>query len=50
MRRARNQEQTQSLVTILATMQLNEVQPNVPMDAARFAKPAPAVVAKAVAR
>ena len=33
-----------------STMQLNKVQPNVPVDAARFAKPAPAVVTKAVAR
>ncbi len=33
-----------------STMQLNEVQANVPIDAARFAKPAPAVVTKAVAR
>jgi outer membrane lipoprotein-sorting protein len=33
-----------------STMQLNEVQPNVPIDAARFSKPAPAVVRKAVVR
>ena len=33
-----------------STMQLNEVQANVPIDSARFAKPAPAVVTKAVAR
>ena len=33
-----------------STMQLNEVQANVAIDAARFAKPAPAVVTKAVAR
>jgi photosynthetic reaction center cytochrome c subunit len=33
-----------------STMQLNEVQANIPIDAARFAKPAPAVVTKAVAR
>src|SRR5580692_2134472 len=33
-----------------STMQLNEVQANIAIDAARFAKPAPAVVTKAVAR
>jgi len=33
-----------------STMQLNEVQANVPIDSARFSKPAPAVVTKAVAR
>jgi photosynthetic reaction center cytochrome c subunit len=33
-----------------STMQLNEVQANVPIDSARFAKPAPAVVTEAVAR
>ncbi len=33
-----------------STMQLNEVQANVPIDAAKFSKPAPAVVTKAVAR
>jgi photosynthetic reaction center cytochrome c subunit len=33
-----------------STMELNEVQANVPIDAARFSKPAPAVVTKAVAR
>lgn len=33
-----------------STMQLNEVQANVKVDAAKFSKPAPAVVTKAVAR
>lgn len=32
-----------------STMQLNEVQANVPIDAAKFSKPAPAVVTKPVA-
>jgi len=33
-----------------STMQLNEVQANVAIDAAKFSKPAPAVVTKAVVR
>lgn len=33
-----------------STMELNELQANVPIDAAKFSKPAPAVVTKAVAR
>src|SRR5207244_13216762 len=32
------------------TIELSEIQPNVPVDAARFAKPAPAVVKPKVAR
>jgi hypothetical protein len=33
-----------------STMELNAVQANVSMEAAKFSKPAPAVVTKAVAR